>query len=296
MGCKLTRFKSKDNLELQGLLYEPEKRTKRAIIHVHGWIGNFYQNSFIDPIAQSALNENIAFFSFNNRGEGIVNEFRRNGETEEIGGSLEKFKECVYDIGGAINCLESKSYEEIILQGHSLGCQKAAYYQNRKKDNRVKSLVLLSPVDDVEYTSKCLLSKEKYEESLKIAREMVESGRGQEPVPEWMQFYPLLSANMFLQVSDPKSESGRLFDYSGDLSELKSIDVPILAVFGSEDDYQIEPAEKLKIIKDKIGCSTALIKDGDHWFASHEKELARQVLSWVVEKVWKNKDNYKERE
>ena len=282
MPSELIRFKTKDNLELQGLLYEPKQESVRAIIHVHGWIGNFYENLFIDSFAESALQKNIAFFTFNNRGAGVVTEFIRNNKRERIGGSLEIFEESVFDIEGAIDFLQKKGYQEIILQGHSLGCQKIVYFQNNKKDNRVKGLILSAPVNDAEFVSKKLLDKSKYEKSIKIAKEMIQNGKGQDAVPDWMQFYPLLSANMFIQVSDPNSTSGRILDYSGELIELKNIEMPILAIFGSEDDYQVEPAEKLELLKNTIKCTVSLMKDSDHWFTSHEDELAKKVLDWIT--------------
>ncbi|MEK0337625.1 MAG: hypothetical protein QQN41_09355, partial [Nitrosopumilus sp.] len=129
MHSELKRFKTKDNLELQGLLYEPKQKSLKAIIHIHGWVGNFYENLFIESIAKSALQKNIAFFTFNNRGAGIVTEFLKNKKREKIGGSLEIFEESIFDIEGAIDFLQKKGYTKITLQGHSLGCQKVVYYQ-----------------------------------------------------------------------------------------------------------------------------------------------------------------------
>ncbi len=285
MQSELIRFKTKDNLKLQGLLYEPKQETNKAIIHVHGWIGNFYENTFIDSIANSALQKNIAFFTFNNRGAGIVTEFIRNDKRENIGSSLEIFEESIFDIEEAVNFMQKKGYKEIILQGHSLGCQKIIYRQNSKKDRRIKGLILLSPVNDVEFVSKKILGKSKYKKSIKIAKEMIQNGKGQDAVPGWMQFYPLLSANMFIQVSDPASTSGKIFDYSGELIELKNIETPVLAIFGSKDNYQIEPAEKLEFLKNTIGCSTFLMNNSDHWFTSHERVLAKNVLQWITKNI-----------
>ncbi|MFH1850699.1 MAG: alpha/beta fold hydrolase [archaeon] len=280
MQSELIRLRTKDGLELQGLLYESKGKRRRAIVHVHGWVGNCYENAFIGPIARSALQRDIALLAFNNRGAGIVTEFIRNEKRENIGGCLEIFEESPLDIEAAIRFLAGKGYSEITLQGHSLGCQKVICYQNARQDRRVNRIVLLAPVNDVEYVQKKLLTK--YNESIGIARDMVKKGRGQDAVPGWMQFYPLLSANMFLQVSDPNSVSGRIFDYDGKLSELKKVRVPVLAVFGSDDDFQANPAERLGLLKKTIKCSTVLMKNSDHWFTSHEDELAQTVVDWIA--------------
>ena len=285
MQGELVRFKTRDGLNLQGLLFEPKAKTSKILVNVHGWVGNFYENHFIDPISQSVLEKNIAFLTFNNRGAGIVTEFLRTNKRENIGGSLEIFEECLLDIEGALNFLQKRGYTEMILQGHSLGCQKIIYYQYNKKDKRVKGLILIAPVNDVEFVSKKLFNKSKYENSLKTAKDMIREGKAQDPVPKWMQYYPMLSANMFLQVSDPNSTSGRILDYSGKLTELKDIRVPILAIFGSKDDFQIQPEDKLHIIQNVTGCDILLIKNSNHLFSSCEMKLAENISKWIVRKT-----------
>lgn len=283
MHYELIRLKTKDNLELQGLLCEPSKKASKAIVHVHGWVGNFCEDRFIDQISESAFGKNIAFFTFNNRGAGIITEFMRNNKREKIGGSLEIFEECSFDIESAVDFLHERGYKEIILQGHSIGCQKIVYYLHTKKDKRIKGLILLAPVDDVGFVTRKLYnnSVSRYNKSLKTARNMSSDGRGQNPIPKWMQIYPCLSANMFIQISDPESASGKIFDYSGDLTELRNINVPVLAVFGSIDDYQENPTDKLEIIKEINGNETILMQESNHWFAGHEDELAKNVVGWV---------------
>ena len=285
MQGELVRFKTRDGLNLQGLLFEPKAKTSKVLVHVHGWVGNFYENLFIDPISESVLEKNIAFLSFNNRGAGIVTEFLRTNKRENIGGSLEIFEECLLDIEGALNFLQKRGYTEMILQGHSLGCQKIIYYQHNKKDKRVKGLILIAPVNDAEFVSKKLFNKSKYENSLKIAKDMIQEGKAQDPVPKWMQYYPMLSANMFLQVSDPNSISGQILDYSRKLTELKDIRVPILAIFGSKDDFQIQPADKLHIIQNVTGCDILLIKNSNHLFSSCEMKLAENISKWILRKT-----------
>jgi pimeloyl-ACP methyl ester carboxylesterase len=146
-------------------------------------------------------------------------------------------------------------------------------------------MVLLAPVNDVEFVQKKLLNKIKYEKSLKIAKEMIQDGKGQNAVPKWMQFYPLLSANTYIQLTDPNSASGKILDYSGELIELKNIKVPILAIFGSEDDYQFEPEKKLDLLKNNINCDTSLIKNSNHWFNSYEDELAEKIINWITKNI-----------
>lgn len=284
MKISFQRIGTKDGLELHGLLYEPDKKTTKALIHIHGWVGNFYENKFLDYIAKDITSKGFAFLTFNNRGAGIINDFIRRKKSKvdyvRIGGSLEEFKDCIFDIEAAINSLSDKGYEKIILEGHSLGCQKATFYKYNTKDKRVSGLILIAPVDDVDFSNNVL--KTRYEESLNIARKMVKNGKGNNPVPKWMAFYPLLSAEMFLSIKDSESDSGKLFYYAGKLTEIKNINCPVLAIFGSKDDYQPNPAEKLELLKEKVkDCDVKLIQGAGHGFVNYEEQLSKAIANWL---------------
>lgn len=284
MKTSFQRITTQDGLELHGLLFEPDKKTTNVLIHIHGWVGNFYENKFIDYIAEEAVSKGFAFLCFNNRGAGIINDFIKIKKSKidyvRIGGSLEKFEDCILDIKAAVNSLSKKGYKKIILQGHSLGCQKITYYKYKVKNKRVKGLILLAPVDDVDFTKKQL--KNKYKKALEIAKQMVKKGRSNDAVPKWMEFYPLLNAKMFLNIADPKSVSGKIFDYLGNFKEIKSINCPKLAVFGSEDKYQSNPNGKLKILKENIkDCDIGLVQNAEHGFTGFEKKLSKLIGNWL---------------
>ena len=285
MKTSFQRITTKDKIELHGLLFEPNRKTSNALIHVHGWTGNFYENKFIDFIAKKVVSKGFAFLTLNNRGAGIISDFikRKRSKVDyiKIGGSLEKFKDCIFDIKAAVDFLNKKGYKKIILQGHSLGCQKITFYKYKTKDRRINGLVLLAPVDDIGFTKRKL--NKKYKESLNIARKMVRNGKGDDPVPEWMAFYDLLNARMFLNVADSKSVSGRIFDYSGSLKEIKSMNCSKLAVFGSKDEYQFNPSEKLKILKKEVkNCDVKLIENSGHGFIGFEENLSKIVSDWLL--------------
>jgi len=284
---ELVRINTNDGLELQGLLFEPSMSRKKVLIHLHGWTGNFYENAFIEHVAKEAASKGFAFLTFNTRGAGHVQEFlrRKNGKTEyvKIGGSLEKFEECALDIKAAIGFLGKRGCKEFILQGHSTGCQKAAYYRWKTKDAKVKGLALLEPSDDPAITEKILGAR--YAEALEIARELIREGKENAPMPEWVPFGAMLSAQRFISMSDPETEEGRLFHYSGEMKEARELDCPVLAIFGSNSDYTEKPGEKLEILKAKMKrCDTKLIEGGNHWFAGREEELGKTVAEWAEKK------------
>lgn len=63
---ELIRITIDDGLELQGMLFEPKKKSDQAVIRIHGWTGNFYENIFIDAIAKEITSKGFAFLTFNN--------------------------------------------------------------------------------------------------------------------------------------------------------------------------------------------------------------------------------------
>lgn len=112
MKTSFQRITTEDGLELHSLLFEPNKKTTNVLIHIHAWVGNFYENKFIDFISKEVVARGFTFLSFNNRGIGFVTDFIRRSELGfkyvRIGGSLEKFEDCIIDINAAIDFLEKK--------------------------------------------------------------------------------------------------------------------------------------------------------------------------------------------
>ena len=114
---------------------------------------------------------------------------------------------------------------------------------------------------------------------------MIEENKENEPMPSWMPFGIMLSAQRFLSMSDSNTTEGRLFDYSGELREIRELDCPVLAIFGAKTEYQVEPAEKLEILKKTIkDCEIKLIQ-ANHWFFNHEAELGKTISNWIKSKV-----------
>jgi pimeloyl-ACP methyl ester carboxylesterase len=288
--CELVRMRTADCLELHGMLFEPERKAGLAIVHVHGWVGNFYENRFLEPIAKEAVKKGVAFLSFNNRGTGMVTDLIRTGKAgrdyARIGGCLERFEDCVIDVKAALDFMQGRGYRKVVLEGHSSGCQKITHYLSKTRDRRVRGLVELSPADDCEVSRKIL--GKRYDEAVGIARQMVSDGRAAEPVPEWMAFYPMLSARTFLGVADPKSASCRIFDYEGGLSELGAVSRPVFVALAGKDQYIPNPAQKAKILQNAFkDCEVSLYPNADHWLCGSEDRLARAIVGWV-EKSAKN--------
>jgi len=135
MNLEFVRFKATDGVELQGWL--DKQSSELAVLHIHGMGGNGYENYFLDNMRNMYKQLNISFFSIDNRGRGIISDFRQGSSWKHAGSCFEIFEESVYDISGAIEFLKSQGITRIILQGHSIGCSKIVNYVVEKKPENI---------------------------------------------------------------------------------------------------------------------------------------------------------------
>ena len=178
MKTSFHRIPTDDDIVLQGMLFAPETETKKAYLHTHGMAGSFYGNRFLDDLSKGLTDSGYAFLSMNNRGHDIIADFYSpdpNGKSRRIGNAYEKFTESVLDIKAGIDFLEKAGYMEIVLGGHSLGANKAAYYIIESKDARVKKLVLMSTPDMAGLAEK---ENAHHEQTLEQAKKLVAEGKG----------------------------------------------------------------------------------------------------------------------
>jgi alpha-beta hydrolase superfamily lysophospholipase len=287
MKTRFVRQTTEDQLILQGLLYEPDKKCNRVILHIHGMAGNFYESRFLDEMAATFTNSNWAFLTVNTRGHDYIADIPKAGQKEKykrVGSYRERFEDCIRDIKAWVDFTEKEDFKEIVLQGHSLGSVKVVYYLGKTHDKRIKRLILASPPDMVGLAEQDDKDRNRH---LKIAQKMVKEGRGKELVPwvQWGWYY--LSAHTYLDFSTRDKPIDVFNTYDKDKpSILKEIRVPILAFYGSKDDAAILPLqESLKIIKNKTtNCpqfDTGIIEGAPHSYFGHEKEMAEIIIRWL---------------
>jgi len=273
-------YKSKEGFNLHGALYKSKKGNKQVIIHQHGMIGNFFGFPLINEEIKFLKGSAYDLFSTNNRGFGTVSNFYYKKKKVKIGTALEKFEDCIKDVNSAIESMRALGYTEFILQGHSTGCQKVAYYQAKTNNPKVKALILLAPVDDYNL-AKTNLGK-KFMKAVLFAKKMVKMKKGGELTPKWISYY---SAKRFLSYADPKNAEAQLFNYSGKLKLFSNIKVPVLAIFGSKERKTDKiPTQMLKVLEEKSRSNlliTKEIKGADHPFIGYEKETAKAVLDFL---------------
>jgi pimeloyl-ACP methyl ester carboxylesterase len=290
MKTRFLRFPADDGLLLQGLAYEPDTKTDKVILHIHGMAGNFYENRFLDSMARIFKDNGWAFFCPNTRGHDYIADFPivDGDKYRRIGNAYETFEESVHDIKGAIDLLEKEGFTTIVLQGHSLGAPKVAYYLATTHDKRINELILASPADMVG-----LAEEDKNHAGwTKLAEDLINQGKEREFLPDLIWAEPdwngyILSAHTYIDLTKRDHPVDVINTYDKDKpSKAREITVPIFAFFGTESESVImEPQEALDILKAKATkCprfDTAVIQGATHGYTDHEDEVAERIVVWL---------------
>lgn len=282
MGQELIRINSIDGIEQPGILYTPNENTEKIVVHVHGLNGNFYENKFLDILAKCYTDKNYAFLTFNNRGTGFITELLKGKDFVVIGGSLERFKDCLLDIEGVINWVKSKNYKEIILEGHSYGCNKILYYYNHKRDNSIKQIVLLSPCD-IPSECKKFLSEEEYKKAKEESIELIKEDKENALIDFPAMTNGKIAAGTFYNDFLPDGENDfiRYREWIDSRNKiLNSIDIPTLVIFWSADECVLtQPIEVVtEYLRNNLkNCDIQIISGANHLYTGKYEELSNII-------------------
>lgn len=289
MKTSLRRFTTEDRLELIGFLHEPDGGASEVVVYVHGMAANGYESVFLDEIAKTLTNNGIALFSFNNRGceffKGIPKLENGTRTFVRIGNAYEKFEESILDIRAAIDAITEWGYTRVRLAGHSLGTVKVAYYAAESGDDRVQSVLLLSPSDMLGLARR---DGHEFTRDSAEARQLVESGNGSMLLSHqvWDKYF--LSAETYLNLFDDSAKTGvfNFYDPVDALPTLAKIAQPIFAVMGRNDHVLVVPIEEIferitKAAAQSTGVTTHILGDANHGYHGYEQELADTIVGWV---------------
>lgn len=289
MITSLQKIYTDGHLELVGILYEPDAKTNKVVSHVHGMGGNFYENSFLDYIAKTLTDNGVAFFAFNNSGCEFIKDLTvvsgDKGKLIRKGTAYERFENSILDIKASVDFLESRGFNEVHLSGHSLGTPKVAFYVTETKDDRIKSIMFLSPSDMLGLVRE----EKKFERIISTAQRMIEENKGEEIMEEqvWDEYPISAQAYVNLFGDDSKAAIFNFYDKDDQLETLKKIKVPVFAVMGKKDGaLTVSVEETMKRIKKATVSSprteTQILGNADHGYHEYEQKLATLMSKWVL--------------
>lgn len=292
MKINIHHVVTSDDIKLQGVEYEPDKRDL-CVIFIHGMSGNFIENYFAQVLGEKLSNEGFGFLYGHNRGYSHINDVSTSQKdekggykTKRIGVVYEIFEESVFDIDSWVAKAIGLGYKRIVLLGHSLGAPKVIYYNSIKKPN-LAGLILLSPGDMVG-----LIQKPEYQSNSKelyLEAEMnINNGEPRKLLSFQIWDWYNLSSQTFLSLFNVHGpvDNIPLHEVAGDFSQLAAITAPILAVVGEYDDIAINSLEEdLEMIQQKaLGAASfmkVIVPKANHTYDSQEENLASVILKWL---------------
>ncbi len=278
----LTRIRTSDGTVLSGITVLPKRKSKVALIHIHGIGSKFYNGQpLIKELAADCRNAAIGYFKFNTRGHDAA-AWEEKGWT---GAGFEEFKKCVFDIRAMIRFARRLGYTKIVLAGHSTGANKALYYIYKTRDRSVKKLVLLGPVSDIAGARwNPPPGLKDLDTGLAISKRLLKKNKN----ALMPQRYGVYTAQRFWSLYHP-GEAEDVFPYHNPKArwkELRSVHIPLVVIFGSRDQYLDRPMQDIMAIFRENAASTSafsgiIIKDADHSFHKKEKELSRAIIQEI---------------
>lgn len=283
-------FNTDDGLRLAGLLHEPEDiKTNIVMISVHGITSNCL-NYRDDIIANKLIENNIAYLTFNNRGHDVLNTYDSLQNMNYQGSCAEDVKDSYFDIKAAINCMLSKKFNRIILQGHSMGCTKVVYTFNKfienGEDNILKyicGISLLSMVDVPGYLE--LILGENYDKVIKYLKFKQEQDKGDKIIS--IENFPPVKPNTILNFE--KGTEIDFFKYTDPkykFEKLNNIKVPLFMRWGNINELITIPANDLvnimrkNIMNKKVDIN--FIDGANHSYKNKENVLAQEIINWIT--------------
>lgn len=289
---KIINFLATDGINLTGILYNIDNKTDKVILSIHGMSSNCFKER--DEIIAKKANENgIDYFCFNNRGSELTKYIRKNvnGKKEKLlgGTSYEDVLEGYEDIVGAILKLKELGYQEIYLQGHSLGCTKIVYTYNELKEEddeileSIKGVILLSLIDIP--TALKVYLRDKYESYVQLAEEKENEGKGLELMPKDSFIHPI-SVKSFLRYSKyNKDIDFARYGEDKEFEKINNIDVPLMMRWGNDNEMILQKADELvdnmNTYIHNARKDIDYIDGANHGYNDKEELLATQIIDFI---------------
>src|SRR5579863_1994587 len=273
----LILIQAEDKVALQGLLWEPQKASESLVVMVPGGTTGaaLYPAHDYSPLANALTGNGYAFLLSNMRAS--------------YNNPYAEYSDAVKDIAAFVAYAKSKGYARIAILGISLGGPRMAQYVAERNDPAVKAVCFIASIPSpyLEFQVRSSeADKQRLEDTLRHARELLAQGRGQEPVG-FENWFPGGVAVMgtakalisfFGAPSDPSAPSSVKYG--------PQIKVPALVIHGEKDELALPPnAQK---IYDSLTASPqrdlVWVKGASHYLTPGPlaESYARLTVDWLL--------------
>lgn len=288
MSIEIVKFKATDGIKLDGILNKCDNDSKKILIQIHGMTSNCFKDR--DRTIAKNVNEiGLDVLDFNNRGSDVVRYIKNDNVTLLAGMAYEKVEDCYCDVVGAIEFALNLGYEEIYLQGHSLGSTKVVYTYNKLQKensnliNKIRGLILLSLVDIAG-----IIDADANKEYLSLAEEKAKKGEIMDLMPFKCFIHPI-SVKSFLQYTkhNENFDFARYSKTDDKFEILNNIQCPLFMRWGNVNELIKQDARDLaefmnkKIINPNKNIS--YIDGADHSYHGKFEQLAKEIKQFLGE-------------
>ena len=271
-------------LVLDGIVFSPPN-PRVAIVHVHGSLGNFYQQPFIRVFANRLARHGIAVLSFNlTCHDGVSEGYTSDQKMQYIGGSLSRFETCLDDLD-ALLCFAGSICPRVVLQGHSLGCDRVLFYVQQRA-TRIP-LILLSPCDSRRLQEIWLADETISEQAARLSAESDDDAQvnlvpaseyGLAGPDDWTYSIPICRDALLSIITGPPFGILRVNRSAETVSN-----APAFVYMGADDSIRGATLNEMSMHVRRLVPSALVftVEHGDHSLDGCEDEVADSISEWA---------------
>ena len=268
-----------DGMTLDGIFCEPAagvtpKGPVDAMLLIHGSGGSFYRVA-TKAMAEDLRNQGYACLAINTKGHDTV--WSPQGSGEYYGNALEILDNSRLDLKAGIDYLWEKGYRSIGLLGHSMGAVKVGYYAATQGDDRIVTVIPISPVR-LSY-SYYMESEdaEEFQGIIQRADQMEAEDRAQELMEVRFPIAQMFSAASYLDKHGP-AERYNLVDLAA------KIKIPMLVMGGELETHtrlRDCPQDMVTAAVNSPRAEYVIIPGGNHSLLNSMDQASATVLDWL---------------
>jgi pimeloyl-ACP methyl ester carboxylesterase len=287
-NVELVRVTTADGVRLEGALRVPEStETGRLpvdiVIFHHGLAGNFYNQTFFEPMSDAFLDRGCAVLRANSRGHDLA--FHRPGSPGGfLGGAFETVDDCRHDWTAWTDFAESRGFRQIGLWGQSLGAVKTIYFLAVQGDERIVRAITTSPPRFSHRAYKARADGDAFMAYYQQAERLMEEGRPDSLFAADLPTSLIATARTYVDKYGPDER----YDI---LRYLPKIKTPLLVTIGGEEGTHPDRTDRYAFegLADKVATlatglpnlSFELIEGADHQYTDRTDQLWATVERWL---------------
>ena len=288
MNVELVRVVTADGVRLEGSLRCAESPDTRALpvdvmIFHHGVGGNFYNQTFFEPMSDAFLALGCDVLRVNNRGHDLA----FNSPAGRLGAAFESVDDCRHDWTAWLDLAASRGYRQIGVWGQSLGAVKTIYFLSVQGDARIARAITTSPPRFSYSAYRARADGATYLAYYDRAQQLVESGDPDGLFAADLPTSLIATARTYVDKYGPAER----YDV---LKHLPNVRTPLLVTIGGEEGiYEDRPdrfafgglAEKVAAhASDLPNVTFELVPGADHSYTNRTEQLWTVVERWLSQR------------